>query len=93
MGFAPIQLALDLRGGVQFLLEVDMEPVYHAQAQSMVDEVTSQCVMHAVKWSTTRFSLISVPTPISKKHKSRFKKSSTLATRDRSDKSPTLTQS
>jgi preprotein translocase subunit SecD len=24
MGFAPIQLGLDLRGGVQFLLEVDM---------------------------------------------------------------------
>ncbi|MEZ8224381.1 protein translocase subunit SecD [Vibrio splendidus] len=42
MGFAPIQLGLDLRGGVQFLLEVDMEPVYHAQAQAMVDEVTSQ---------------------------------------------------
>lgn len=42
MGFAPIQLGLDLRGGVQFLLEVDMEPVYHAQAQSVVDELTSQ---------------------------------------------------
>jgi preprotein translocase subunit SecD len=42
MGFAPIQLGLDLRGGVQFLLEVDMEPVYHAQAQAMVDEITSQ---------------------------------------------------
>lgn len=42
LGFAPIQLGLDLRGGVQFLLEVDMEPVYHAQAQSVVDEITSQ---------------------------------------------------
>ncbi|WP_374939803.1 protein translocase subunit SecD [Vibrio sp. T187] len=42
MGFSPIQLGLDLRGGVQFLLEVDMEPVYHAQAQSVIDEVTSE---------------------------------------------------
>ncbi|KAB0583282.1 protein translocase subunit SecD, partial [Edwardsiella anguillarum] len=41
-GFAPIQLGLDLRGGVQFLLEVDMEPVYHAQAQAIADEITSQ---------------------------------------------------
>lgn len=27
-GFSPITLGLDLRGGVQFLLDVDMEPVY-----------------------------------------------------------------
>lgn len=42
MGFSPIQLGLDLRGGVQFLLEVDMAPVYHAQAQSVIDEVTAE---------------------------------------------------
>lgn len=42
MGFSPIQLGLDLRGGVQFLLEVDMAPVYHAQAQSVIDEVTGE---------------------------------------------------
>ncbi len=45
-GFAPIQLGLDLRGGAVFT-EVDMEPVYHAQAQSVVDEITSQ-----VRWRT-----------------------------------------
>ncbi|MGB1322166.1 MAG: protein translocase subunit SecD [Vibrio gallaecicus] len=42
MGFSPIQLGLDLRGGVQFLLEVDMAPVYQAQVQSVIDEVTSE---------------------------------------------------
>ncbi|MDO6688081.1 MULTISPECIES: protein translocase subunit SecD [unclassified Agarivorans] len=36
-GFSPIALGLDLRGGVQFLLEVDMEPVYQAHRQSVMD--------------------------------------------------------
>ncbi|WP_055023936.1 protein translocase subunit SecD [Shewanella sp. P1-14-1] len=38
LGFAPIKLGLDLRGGVQFLLDVDMEPVYHAHRQVVMDE-------------------------------------------------------
>ncbi|WGV98748.1 protein translocase subunit SecD [Vibrio sp. YMD68] len=41
MGFAPIKLGLDLRGGVQFLLEVDMEPVYQAHRQTLIDDMTS----------------------------------------------------
>ncbi|MCK8079235.1 protein translocase subunit SecD [Vibrio sp. 1CM24A] len=42
LGFAPIQLGLDLRGGVQFLLEVDMEPVYQAHRQTLIDDVRSE---------------------------------------------------
>ncbi|WP_299571987.1 protein translocase subunit SecD [uncultured Shewanella sp.] len=38
LGFNPIKLGLDLRGGVQFLLDVDMEPVYHAHRQMVIDE-------------------------------------------------------
>ncbi|MGF1749909.1 protein translocase subunit SecD [Vibrio cionasavignyae] len=41
-GFSPIALGLDLRGGVQFLLEVDMEPVYQAHRQMVIDEFSSE---------------------------------------------------
>nr|WP_220721431.1 protein translocase subunit SecD [Agarivorans litoreus] len=41
LGFSPIALGLDLSGGVQFLLEVDMAPVYQAQHQSVADEFRS----------------------------------------------------
>ncbi|TCI02432.1 protein translocase subunit SecD [Corallincola luteus] len=39
MGFTPIKLGLDLRGGVQFLLDIDMQPVYQAQSEKLVDEL------------------------------------------------------
>ncbi|MEJ2766351.1 protein translocase subunit SecD [Photobacterium sp. MCCC 1A19761] len=39
LGFAPIKLGLDLRGGVQFLLEVDLEPVYQAHATQLRDSL------------------------------------------------------
>ncbi|PMG29489.1 protein-export membrane protein SecD [Shewanella sp. 10N.286.52.C2] len=39
MGFKPIKLGLDLRGGVQFLLDVDMAPVYAAHRQMIIDDV------------------------------------------------------
>ncbi|WP_394132985.1 protein translocase subunit SecD [Shewanella maritima] len=42
LGFKPIKQGLDLRGGVQFLLEVDMEPVYQAHRQSVIDSVRSE---------------------------------------------------
>lgn len=93
MGFAPIQLGLDLRGGVQFLLEVDMEPVYHAQAQSVVDEITSE-VRYArgeVENNQVKFNF---------RTDADFEKAQKLIReefpqwlRDRSDKSLTLTQS
>lgn len=41
-GFAPISLGLDLRGGVQFLLEVDMQPVYDAHHQMIIDEFSTE---------------------------------------------------
>lgn len=93
MGFAPIQLGLDLRGGVQFLLEVDMEPVYHAQAQSMVDEVTSQ-----VRYA--RGKVVNNQVQFDFRTDADFEKAQNLIReefphwlRDRSDKSLTLTQS
>lgn len=42
MGFAPIKLGLDLRGGVQFLLEVDMNQVYQAQGELLQDELRQE---------------------------------------------------
>ncbi|MGF1702055.1 protein translocase subunit SecD [Photobacterium makurazakiensis] len=35
MGFEPIKLGLDLRGGVQFLLDVDVNQVYKAQGDQL----------------------------------------------------------
>ncbi|WP_394240751.1 protein translocase subunit SecD [Vibrio astriarenae] len=42
LGFNPVKLGLDLRGGVQFLLDVDMEPVYQAHRQMVIDDLTSE---------------------------------------------------
>ena len=39
LGFEPIKLGLDLRGGVQFLLDVDVAPVYHQQSEGVSDAV------------------------------------------------------
>lgn len=41
MGFAPMSLGLDLRGGVQFLLDVDMDPVFAAQQQGLLQSLRS----------------------------------------------------
>ncbi|MBY6185733.1 protein translocase subunit SecD [Marinobacter hydrocarbonoclasticus] len=41
MGFAPMSLGLDLRGGVQFLLDVDMDPVMAAQQQGVLQSLRS----------------------------------------------------
>ncbi len=42
MGFAPIKLGLDLRGGVQFLLDVDIDQVFSAQTEQLADELRLQ---------------------------------------------------
>jgi len=39
LGVNPIKLGLDLRGGVQFLLDVDLDPVYRLHAESLVDSI------------------------------------------------------
>ncbi|MGD8170684.1 protein translocase subunit SecD [Vibrio sp. TRT 21S02] len=39
MGFNPIKLGLDLRGGVQFLLNVDVDKAFEEQRNTMVDEM------------------------------------------------------
>lgn len=39
LGFSPIKLGLDLRGGVQFLLDVEIEPVYKLHYNTFVESV------------------------------------------------------
>ncbi|GIU16751.1 protein translocase subunit SecD [Shewanella sp. MBTL60-007] len=39
LGFSPIKLGLDLRGGVQFLLDVEIDPVYKLQANTFIESV------------------------------------------------------
>ncbi|MGF1904354.1 protein translocase subunit SecD [Aliivibrio salmonicida] len=42
MGFEPIKLGLDLRGGVQFLLDVDVNQVYQAQRTELSDSLKQE---------------------------------------------------
>lgn len=39
LGFNPIKLGLDLRGGVQFLLNVDVDKAFQEQRDTMIDEI------------------------------------------------------
>lgn len=39
LGFKPIKLGLDLQGGVQFLLDVEVEPVYKLHANALIDSI------------------------------------------------------
>ncbi|MGS0680579.1 protein translocase subunit SecD [Shewanella sp. 125m-7] len=39
LGFTPIKLGLDLRGGVQFLLDVEIEPVYKLHSNTFIESV------------------------------------------------------
>ncbi|QQX79194.1 protein translocase subunit SecD [Shewanella sp. KX20019] len=39
LGFSPIKLGLDLRGGVQFLLDVEIEPVYQLHYNTFVESI------------------------------------------------------
>lgn len=40
LGFKPISLGLDLRGGVQFLLDVDMQSVYQGQTDQLKKDIS-----------------------------------------------------
>ncbi len=42
MGFEPIKLGLDLRGGVQFLLDVDVNQVFQAQRNELSDSLKQE---------------------------------------------------
>lgn len=42
LGFQPIKFGLDLRGGVQFLLDVELAPVFNAHAQSVIDDLRQE---------------------------------------------------
>ena len=49
LGFTPIKLGLDLRGGVQFLLDVNVDQVYKAQGELLRDELRQQLREQAIR--------------------------------------------
>lgn len=49
LGFSPIKLGLDLRGGVQFLLDVDITPVYQAQAAALADAMRDFALKQGIR--------------------------------------------
>ncbi|MFH0258726.1 protein translocase subunit SecD [Vibrio rumoiensis] len=54
LGFKPISLGLDLRGGVQFLLDVDMDSVYQNQIDEMQQGISHFLMdnqLHRAKFS------------------------------------------
>lgn len=57
LGFKPISLGLDLRGGVQFLLDVDMNSVYQNQTDEMQQGINHFLMDN--QWRRAKFSDIS----------------------------------
>lgn len=56
LGFAPIKLGLDLRGGVQFLLNVDVDKAFSEQRDTMVDDIRdmlSKSSVYGVRFKKT----------------------------------------
>ncbi|MBT1443319.1 protein translocase subunit SecD [Shewanella sp. JM162201] len=47
VGASPIKLGLDLRGGVQFLMQVDLKPVFDAQGDSLRSAIREQARQQA----------------------------------------------
>ncbi|MBM7036940.1 protein translocase subunit SecD [Vibrio sp. 188UL20-2] len=70
-GFSPISLGLDLRGGVQFLLDVDMKPVYQAHQQSLVEQFSSEFRGSRVRESASSMD-VQLPNRISNSEARRF---------------------
>ena len=70
-GFSPISLGLDLRGGVQFLLDVDMKPVYQAHQQSLVEQFSSEFRGSRVRESASGVD-VQLPNRISNSEARRF---------------------
>ena len=54
LGFKPISLGLDLRGGVQFLLDVDMTSVYQGQTDQLKKDITNW--LRDQQWRRAQFS-------------------------------------
>ncbi|MGF1759227.1 protein translocase subunit SecD [Photobacterium sagamiensis] len=68
MGFEPIKLGLDLRGGVQFLLDVDVDQVYKAQGEQLTDELRQlfrQASIRAVRVEQVKAEKLQVRLPVS----------------------------
>ncbi len=49
LGLQPIKLGLDLRGGVQFLLNVDLDTAFNEQRVAIADEVRSMLVEERIR--------------------------------------------
>ncbi|MGR5094167.1 protein translocase subunit SecD [Vibrio maritimus] len=54
MGFTPIKLGLDLRGGVQFLLNVDVDQAVSEQRDAVIDEIKTELRKERVFGVTVR---------------------------------------
>ncbi|OLQ89124.1 protein-export membrane protein SecD [Vibrio ponticus] len=66
MGFKPIKLGLDLRGGVQFLLDVDMNEVFHSHAEQALEAIKDyarQERLRGVRVETSRESGLHIKAP------------------------------
>lgn len=57
LGFKPIKLGLDLRGGVQFLLDVEVEPVYKLHYDTFVEAVRQFARQQGIKGVNVRQSV------------------------------------
>ncbi|EKO3575047.1 protein translocase subunit SecD [Vibrio metschnikovii] len=49
MGFTPIKFGLDLRGGVQFLLNVDVDKAFQEQRDGITDEIKEMLVNQHIR--------------------------------------------
>ncbi|OED83958.1 preprotein translocase subunit SecD, partial [Vibrio breoganii ZF-55] len=49
LGMSPIKLGLDLRGGVQFLLHVDVEKAIQEQQSTMVEEIKAHLRQNSIR--------------------------------------------
>lgn len=49
MGFTPIKFGLDLRGGVQFLLNVDVDKAFQEQRDGITDEIKDMLVNQHIR--------------------------------------------
>ncbi|WP_420822934.1 hypothetical protein [Vibrio variabilis] len=81
-GFTPIKLGLDLRGGVQFLLNVDVNQAVSEQRDAVIDEIKQQLRDERVFGVSVRQSRIRrfALRPKTSKAKSRFVSLSTQLT-------------
>ncbi|WP_235602836.1 protein translocase subunit SecD [Piscirickettsia litoralis] len=56
LGAAPMKLGLDLRGGIHFVLQVDMQTVLRNQAESFLQEIKMKLASQHIPYSAMRLA-------------------------------------